>query len=489
MKRLNGLILGLLAASLTGSLPAAAPTFPVSRANINNGTVMPVSPRWPFPQFLEYAHGKSLANTPPDGMNHAEMETQTIRAYLEMTKRFSVAGGWKPAAMPRRLLYNSTCNCTEGDGYALLAAALMADKDTFDGFWIHLHAWIPMAVSYEVAAVTIQSPGYASGGSCSGGGLASWNNTLGSNSATDGDVDIAEALLIAWKQWGDDSGYTDAGGRPISYKQEFINYTRGMAAFKSNPLLPGQYWGGVIGIDGYLKGGDSFGELTSWATGGAHPPKYPQACGNCTSSTNCGGESYLSYLAPGYMQCFKSEWDSLGDTVMANQFWRAAFSSRDIIRQLNTARPPWSVGTDCYAVDDAGNVSFSGDWSSVTEGVRTPMRNALDYLWYGEQPYHWDPVTHEVLAGGPGVNIQRTMASKLSQLFWDPRQAPASNPPYAASSGLNFWGPSQVQVGINQNGVMSTGNHIPVVIGPAAMASCAADDLDALSGTPGRQLT
>jgi nanoRNase/pAp phosphatase (c-di-AMP/oligoRNAs hydrolase) len=44
-------------------------------------------------------------------------------------------------------------------------------------------------------------------------------------------------------------------------------------------------------------------------------------------------------------------------------------------------------------------------------------------------------VTHEVVAGGPGVNIQRVMASKFSQLMWDPRQAPASNPTFAAATG------------------------------------------------------
>lgn len=336
MERLKGIGAFFLLALLSGGLRAAAPTFPVSRANINNGTVMPISPRWPFPQFLEYNFGKSLANTPPDGMNHAELESETIRAYLEMTKRFSVVGGWKPAALPNRLLYNSACNCTEGDGYALLAAALMADKDTFDGFWIHLHQWIPMAVDYGIAAATIQNPTYGAGGRCSAGGLAGVYNSVNDNSAADGDVDIALALLIAWKQWGDNSGYNDAGGRPISYKQEFINYSRGMAGFSQNPLIPGQYWGGIIGIDGYMKGGDSFGEVTNWATSAAHPPKYPQACSNCTSSTNCGGENYLSYLAPGYMACFSSEWDNLGDTVVANQFNRAAYSSHIVCARNDT---------------------------------------------------------------------------------------------------------------------------------------------------------
>jgi len=57
--------------------------FPVTAANINQGTVMPQSPRWPFPQFLEYPYEKSLAATNADGVPHAEMEATLIQAYVE----------------------------------------------------------------------------------------------------------------------------------------------------------------------------------------------------------------------------------------------------------------------------------------------------------------------------------------------------------------------------------------------------------------------
>ena len=40
------------------------------------------------------------------------------------------------------------------------------------------------------------------------------------DAATDGDVDIALALYVAWMQWGDYMGINDARGNPISYKKE-----------------------------------------------------------------------------------------------------------------------------------------------------------------------------------------------------------------------------------------------------------------------------
>ncbi|MBO7428595.1 MAG: hypothetical protein J6U08_07795, partial [Paludibacteraceae bacterium] len=99
--------------------------------HINSG-----NPAYPFPQFLEYACGGNLGTNVPEGVSHAEMEKYIREAYQLHANEFAYTGevyeGIKYIWTPDKNAYD----CTEGDGYALLAAAYMADKPTFDGYWM-----------------------------------------------------------------------------------------------------------------------------------------------------------------------------------------------------------------------------------------------------------------------------------------------------------------------------------------------------------------
>ena len=365
-------------------------TFPVSAANINQGAVMPQSPVWPFPQFKEYLYGKSLATQNPDGVPHAEMEKALIQIYVEGMHRLVNKGGWKPAALPNRLNFNAcegtTGWCSEGEGYALLMAAVMADKDTFDGLWIDIHSSIPGVLSYEIAAPTTQFTGYM--GTCKTPGLATgMSGTAPGDAATDGDEDILMALLIAYKQWGNFSGYQTASGTNINYGDEFFRYASAFADWVKDPGFPGPgvaYDSALIGMDGYLKPCNTNGDMTGWGTT-AHGT-YPALSGYCSTTgvANCTGVC-TSYLAPGYYRCFSQViTDAGGDTLAASQFMRAACSSEYLISQMNTQRPPYSIGTDGIQANAAGVVSLNGaTWnvSGAAEGIRTPYRTGLSYLW------------------------------------------------------------------------------------------------------------
>jgi endo-1,4-beta-D-glucanase Y len=110
---------------------------------------------------------------------------------------------------------NSNDTVSEGIGYGMLYAVYFNDKTTFDALW-----------AYEQRFVDTM-------------GLMNWNinsdgtvATRGKNSATDGDEDMAFALLMADKQWG---GYT-------SVAKDFI----------------GKVATGDFGTDGTIKGGDMY---------------------------------------------------------------------------------------------------------------------------------------------------------------------------------------------------------------------------------------
>ena len=486
-------LLGLLCLAL----PLRA-TFPVTNANINNGSVMPQSPVMPFPQFNEYDYGKTVVNNPPPGVSHVEMEREAVHMYIEMMHRLiDMPSSWKPAALPHRFAYATTgCGvgnqgCSEEDGMAMLAAALMCDKDTFDGLWIQARSFIAMIPSYESATPGTMQYGSLAG-SCDSGGVIDWNHAGYGNGATDGDEDAALALLIAWKNWGDNMGYTAADGTAMSYKRDFNYLVHGMIAMRETSLgsgvfapIPGadapKVRSGEIGWYGFVKKADSVGEVTSWDTTTTQPG-YPQATGYCSAA-----ENYLSYLAPGHYRCFSGALTDEGDTYSAMLYERAANSSEYIIGQLVAQRTPWSIGTDNYTVNQATSaVAFTGNWGAVSEGVRTPWRNALAYLWYGQPAEHWDVANHVVLAGAPAVNYQRRMASTLSEYAWNP-----SDPAQITEvmgTGLTFWGPSQLQPGIAQNGAPNgTPDRIPTIFGPMSMAALAGDDVDADTGVNGRQ--
>ena len=103
--------------------------------SINSG-----NPAFPFPQFLDYGTDrKTLASVNAPGVTHAEME-QTIRdAWQIMANAFVYSGeSWQGV---QYIKGNVGCpyDCSEGDGYALLGAAYMADKKVFDGLWFRTH--------------------------------------------------------------------------------------------------------------------------------------------------------------------------------------------------------------------------------------------------------------------------------------------------------------------------------------------------------------
>ena len=404
------------------------------KVHINSG-----NPAYPFPQFMEYACGGNLGTKLADGLTHAEMEQQIRDAYQMHANAFEYTGDeW---AGIKYIKGNDGCpyDCTEGDGYALLAAAYMADKPTFDGLWMRTHDLRRYRTKKYSDCKPIEE-NYEYG-----------QFTLGDhhNSAADGDVDVALALYVAYKQWGefmlDENGekVLDACENPISYKQELIEVVRGLVALSTRFAKDGakiRVNSGMIGLDGYAKGGDTWTEVTSWATN--NPIVFADSTSIFSfdydskkmSMKNVEGislvpefggsnEHHIDYNAPAYYREFHDLLLSLSKELgatnewEAEQFRRAEASSDWLIGQLIAKNP--------YSVPTAGNCTVNEDGSETTytnfnegEDFRTPWRNISNYVWHGNPKYSWNPATHKV---EEGENVfEYDAAVRLSNYMNDP---------------------------------------------------------------------
>ena len=375
------------------------------KVHINSG-----NPAYPFPQFLNYACGGNLGTNLPEGLTHAEMEQQIREAYQLHANAFEYTGDeW---AGIKYIKGNLGCpyDCTEGDGYALLAAAYMADKPTFDGLWMRTHDLRRYRTKkYSDCKPTEESYWY---GPFSLGDLEG-----SSSSAADGDEDVALALYVAYKQWGefmlDGTGepVLDACGNPISYKQELIEVVRGLVALStrfSEEKTKMRVCSGMIGLDGYVKGGDSWSEITKWAFDNPTVFSDSMAIYNMSDggTVNVKGinlvpefsgpfNQYTDYNAPAYYREFHDLLLSLSKELgmtnewEAEQFRRAEASSDWLIGQL-MAKSPYSVPTAgwCTVNNDGSETTF--DNFNEGEDFRTPWRNISNYVWHGNPKYSLD---------------------------------------------------------------------------------------------------
>lgn len=384
------------------------------KVHINSG-----NPAYPFPQFLKYACGGNLGTNLPEGLTHAEMEQQIRDAYQLHANAFEYTGDeW---AGIKYIKGNLGCpyDCTEGDGYALLAAAYMADKPTFDGLWMRTHDLRRYRTKkYSDCKPTEESYWY---GPFSLGDLEG-----SSSSAADGDEDVALALYVAYKQWGefmlDGTGepVLDACGEPISYKKELIEVVRGLVALStrfSEEKTKMRVCSGMIGLDGYVKGGDSWSEITKWAFDNPTVFSDSMAIYNMSDggTVNVKGinlvpefsgpfNQYTDYNAPAYYREFHDLLLSLSKELgmtnewEAEQFRRAEASSDWLIGQL-MAKSPYSVPTaGSGTVNEDGSKTTFEKFGALTD-IRAAWRTISHYVWHGNPKYSWNPVTHQVEDG------------------------------------------------------------------------------------------
>ncbi len=449
--------------------------------NINSG-----NPNFPFPQFKGYIGGaNTLANKNPVGMPHAELEQRMRDAYRNICNNMTFTGetvGGVKYIRPNNALPISHCTCVEADGYYLLAAVYMGDKTTYDGYFMWMHDRQFQKTQRYIDGV-VNSPGYnyspgISGAGSFGNPVTTQGGALAGNSAADGDVDVALAMLMAWKQWGDMSGITPPApytGGQISYKAEAIKYIRTMVdTLTYAPSLPEKkYISGDIGFDGFMKSGDTWNESSLWAQ--------PGQPGFTVKVERTGGDkNYVDYFAPAYFRSFADMLQAESQPAWSINQYRRGEASCDWVmgEAYNQGMIPWA---SMYTVSTANAVTFDKG-NAGGEGFRYGWRTILNYLWHGAPTYTWNATTHQTQVGSNNYNL--FMAQRFAKFMKNTNAAPYSNPCFDASAsvpGLNIGGPANLKWEYNMDGTGAGAFSLPMPLGPMSPSAVVANDWDLMS--------
>ena len=438
--------------------------------HINSG-----NPRFPFPQFLAYEYGTShhlenLGTVNPEGVVHAEMEQDIRDAYQIFANEWTYTGDQLNGVKYIRGNLGCPYDCREGDGYSLLAAAIMGDKTSFDGLWMCVHDKSRVK-QYRYIDGAMFQPDYAYG---------DFSIKDNQDAATDGDVDIALALYVAWMQWGDYMGINDARGNPISYKKELMDVLKGFIHLQTrfpNDGEPRRYLSGEIGLDGYLKNGNTWSEATNYVT--QNPMTVdgvsmrPEFAGPCNVHTD--------YLAPAYFHEFYEllEKENPNDVseFEKNQFKRCAASC------------DWMVGN--WISQNAKNI-FVGEEATVNgtsitlhagnQGgrFRSVWRTALNYVWHGNPTYTWNPSTHTV--SETSNTYEHDGAVRYSNFMNDPQGWDNANcTKFGGGPKVTYKGPGTLHWDIEPDGGFPSSEFIfNWIAGCGTMSAISAEDLELL---------
>ncbi|HWL54965.1 MAG TPA: glycosyl hydrolase family 8 [Chthoniobacteraceae bacterium] len=182
-------------------------------------------PRRPFPQHTRYAEGTLL----PSG-DRGALDRAVISFYKVWKKLYLRAAGpdrlyifANPLAAPPSAENPDTIAVSEGQGYGMMIVALMAGADRrarplFDALYRYADAQ-PARKDPDLMAWRQRYPG--------GGDKVSRKDEGDRNAATDGDLDIACALLLADRQWGSDG--------PINYRREALRRLDAILKAETDP--------------------------------------------------------------------------------------------------------------------------------------------------------------------------------------------------------------------------------------------------------------
>ena len=259
------------------------------------------SPRYPFPRNLSYPHGIKTTLSSATG---GEIQT-AFESWKE--KQLDSSG-----TLMRVKFDDPSVTVSEGIGYGMLIMVYMdnATNNTqgqFDKLWNYY-------VKFK-----------------NNNGLMNWkisgyNSVSGANGATDADLDVAFALLIAYKQWGNESYLTNA--------KTLIQTIYGKEVDASTSLLkPGDGW-------------------QSWND--AYNP---------------------SYFSPAAIELFK--------TVDPSHGWANVLAKNYALVKLNAAKSTAGLPSNwCNyqtGIATNGNTQVGFDY----DAVRTPWRLGIGYSWFG----------------------------------------------------------------------------------------------------------
>jgi endo-1,4-beta-D-glucanase Y len=302
---------GILA---TGSTNGSGGVTNASGANGKGGTPSTSGAAFPFPQNFK---GKYC--TYPVAYDNAKV-TASYQAWKDATIVSDGAGGFQRVKKPDSgTVIGSTVS--EGIGYGMILAVYLDDQKLFDNLWNYeqLHLDSNGLMNWEIAPDGTVTSG-------------------GAGAASDGDEDMAWALVMADQQWGGKGALSDTY---LNHAKKLIGliWTFEVDQTRGAMLKPGDQWGNV--------------DVTN-----------------------------PSYFAPAYYRVF-------GQVTGKTDDWNKVVSANyDILeKSLNATSGNASNGLVPAWCDSSGKIisPFSGAPTYFqNDSTRTPFRVGQDACYFGE---------------------------------------------------------------------------------------------------------
>ncbi len=349
-----------------------------------------------------YENGDSIAGWYDDDEGLQELlDTFVADRYDLWKERYIREGPCGPDTA--RIQTDPPQTVSEGQGYAMVLAAVRGDRALFDRLWRFVRSYLSqdagkycgglMGWMWDGACRPLDVPCDPDREGCGGNG----------DSAFDGDVDIAIALVYAARQWPE---YTDhASGWLLKMECEV------------NDAYDGTW--------NYPSAGDTWDKRCDRYPGEPcyYPPGYD-------------GNVSMSYYPPGYFRVFGEFLEqtlppaqhSLQERRRHRGFWD------------RTAQTVWEMTERCYDADGVHPALFT-DWGHYSTPCdsqvdnynwsRALFRLAIDAAWYGD-----DPAVAEARPGSSDhYDGKSRMAAKMDliQRFYA-HEFPAANPVAAGAN-------------------------------------------------------
>lgn len=297
------------------------------------GNPASAAPRRPFPQHVVYAPQTLRPDVPDQVQQDAD-----VRAFYDLwAASYVVAAGFTPAGNPRyRVTFGSENpgrTVSEGQGYGMIAVALMAGHDpqaqvVFDGLWEFSRAH-PSGIDSRLMGWQVpEAPG-------------------ANDSAFDGDADIAYALLLADAQWGSEGA--------VDYRAAALQVMAGILESTIGPQsrLP------MLG-DWVEANGGTYNQYTPRSSDfmPGHFRAYGRATGNPAWTEVLGrSQDVITSLQSGFSPATGLLPDFIVPVSPSDHRPRPAppgflESDTDDDYSYNAGRDPWRIGTDALLSGD-----------------------------------------------------------------------------------------------------------------------------------------
>jgi len=268
------------------------------------------APNFPFPHNVDYAYGIKPSSINIDRIQ-STYEEYITRFYEESPDKSMARIRWDTPAQ----------TVSEGIGYGMLFMVYMDNavnntQEKFDRLWKYYNSFL------------------------NSNGLMNWkiegfNNVVGMNAATDAEMDVAAALLQAYKQWND---------------QKYLNDARS---------LIDKIWNKEVNANGYLKPGDTWDSKKN--------PSYFSTAA-LESFKHAGSQDWDKVIANSYALIKKVRNPTSG---LVPDWCQENGGSTGDVYYYDAARTPWRMawGYLWYGHDDAKEIcSTIAGWIASSTG-------------------------------------------------------------------------------------------------------------------------